>query len=223
MVIDGQHLYRIAFGESAFRLRNDRIERGAALRGGEVAARKGLSPSRIDEMVEADARHALRLHQAKDVRDRRHVQARHRHAQPHLHATRDKPTDRRHACGIRPFFPAEGIMHLLRAVDGDAHISRSETRQPIRRLVIDERSVRGERDAQSFPLRIFGKLSDVRTAERFAAGKEQHWHTPRRKVFNHALRLIRAQNGSGTLAIGGVAVGACQIACGRHIPDHDGS
>ena len=160
----------------------------------EVGGGDLLSASRVDEVVEADARHALGAHEGEDVGDCAHVVARHGHAQAHLHAARAEAADGVEGESIGAGAAAEGVVDCLGAVDGDAHVGDAEVADPVGGGVVDERAVRGEGDAQSLLLSIRGEGADVGSGEGLAAGEQKHWDLKRGEVVNHGVRLLGGQN-----------------------------
>jgi hypothetical protein len=69
---------------------------------------------------------------------------------------------------------------------------------------------------------MFGKCTDVRSRERFAAREEYHWYFERGQVVNDREGLLCRKNLLPACG-GGIAVRTCEVACRRHVPYHDWS
>ena len=221
-VVDGEDLHGEAGFEARARFGEDRVERGTGL--GVVEVRRGdLPPSpRVDEMVEADARHAFAAHEVEDGGEGGDVVAGHRHAQADLDAPVAEAADGCKGLTVGAGVAAEGVVNRLGAVDGNADVGDAEVADPVRPGIVDERAVRREGDADATGLRVGGERADVRAEEGFAAGEEDDGDAEGGEIVDHGAGLVRREHALLARACG-VAVRTGEIAGGGAVPHHHGA
>ena len=149
VVVHRQDLHGEARVEARPRLGDDGVERGALLGVVEVRCDDLLAAAGVDEVVEADARHALGAHEVEDGGNCGDVVARHGDAQTDLDVAVAQAADGREGFLVGAGMAAEGVVDLLGAVDGDANIGDAEIADPVCPAVVDQGAVCREGDADS--------------------------------------------------------------------------
>ena len=98
-------------------------------------------------------------------------------------------------------------MHGLGAVYGNANVRHAQVAYPVGAVVVYERAVRGESDAQALCLRVGGQRADVGAGERLAAREQHHGHAERGQIVYDAQSLLCRKLALRAL-VGRIAVGA---------------
>ena len=119
--------------------------------------------------------------------------------------------------------PAEMIVHLFAAVEGNAHIGKPHGLEFLGHGAVDEGAVGGDDGAHTLRGGIARQFRQILADGGFAAGKEHDRRAVGGEIVDHDLGLLRGDGVHPLVRFRlSVAVHAFKVAAARHVPDHHG-
>ena len=221
MVVHGEDFLGQTGVEQGAGFVHDEIDHGAGFGVVEVFLDHFGAAARVDEVVEADARHFEFAQQLEDLGDFDHVALVDGEAQADLEAL-----------GLAVFkalqrllegvgHAAELVVDLFRAVQRDADVGKIDGLEFAGLFLGDQGAVGGDDRAHALFGGVAREFGQILTDQRFAAGEQHDGSAVGGEIGDDGLALFR---GDFVLPLGidglRVAVHALEVTTAGHVPDH---